>query len=324
MPIFFLQERRLANILTPATALGKKKPFLVYLIRDRWLYFLLIPGVLYFLVFKYAPMWGLIIAFQDYSPFKGFLKSNWVGLRNFYDFFINPDFLRLLRNTLVMSALNLIFFFPMPIILALMLNELRNFLFKRTVQTIIYIPHFISMVIVYSITYVILSIMGGPVNGLMIKLFGHPINFLASEAWFRPLILIQLIWKETGWGTIIFLAALAGVDVELYEAAIVDGAGRLRRLIHITLPSIMSTIVVLLILRIGYVLDNGFEQIFLMTNALNHSVADVFDTYVYEVGLRLGAFSYSTAIGMFKAVVGLILIWSTNFLAKKAGQAGIM
>ena len=324
MPIFFLQERRLANILTPATALGKKKPFLVYLIRDRWLYFLLIPGVLYFLVFKYAPMWGLIIAFQDYSPFKGFLKSNWVGLRNFYDFFINPDFLRLLRNTLVMSALNLIFFFPMPIILALMLNELRNFLFKRTVQTIIYIPHFISMVIVYSITYVILSIMGGPVNGLMIKLFGHPIDFLASEAWFRPLILIQLIWKETGWGTIIFLAALAGVDVELYEAAIVDGAGRLRRLIHITLPSIMSTIVVLLILRIGYVLDNGFEQIFLMTNALNHSVADVFDTYVYEVGLRLGAFSYSTAIGMFKAVVGLILIWSTNFLAKKAGQSGIM
>jgi len=324
MPIFFLQERRLANILTPATALGKKKPFLVYLIRDRWLYFLLIPGVLYFLVFKYAPMWGLIIAFQDYSPFKGFLKSNWVGLRNFYDFFINPDFLRLLRNTLVMSALNLLFFFPMPIILALMLNELRNFLFKRTVQTIIYIPHFISMVIVYSITYVILSIMGGPVNGLMIKLFGHPIDFLASEAWFRPLILIQLIWKETGWGTIIFLAALAGVDVELYEAAIVDGAGRLRRLIHITLPSIMSTIVVLLILRIGYVLDNGFEQIFLMTNALNHSVADVFDTYVYEVGLRLGAFSYSTAIGMFKAVVGLILIWSTNFLAKKAGQSGIM
>ncbi len=307
-----------------ATALGKKKSFLVYLIRDRWLYILLLPGVLYFLVFKYAPMWGLIIAFQDYSPFKGFIKSNWVGLRNFYDFFINPDFLRLLRNTLVMSALNLLFFFPMPIILALMLNELRNFLFKRTVQTIIYIPHFISMVIVYSITYVILSIMGGPVNGLMIKLFGHPIDFLASEAWFRPLIIIQLIWKETGWGTIIFLAALAGVDVELYEAAIVDGAGRLRRLIHITLPSIMSTIVVLLILRIGYVLDNGFEQIFLMTNALNHSVADVFDTYVYEVGLRLGAFSYSTAIGMFKAVVGLALIWSTNFLAKKVGQAGIM
>jgi putative aldouronate transport system permease protein len=305
-----------------AAHLGKKS-ILTYLIRDRWLYILLAPGVLYFLVFKYAPMWGVIIAFQDYSPFKGFFKSTWLGLRNFTDFFINPDFIRLFRNTLVMSALNLIFFFPMPIILALMLNELRGMTFKRTVQTIVYIPHFISMVIVYSITYVILSITTGPVNGILMQTIGHKIDFLGSPAWFRPLILIQLIWKETGWGTIVFLAALAGVDQELYEAAIVDGAGRLRRLISITLPSIMSTIMVLLILRMGYVLDNGFEQIFLMTNPLNRSVADVFDTYVYEVGIRLGAFSYSTAIGLFKAVIGLLLVWGTNALAKRAGQAGI-
>ncbi len=306
-----------------AVQLGRKS-FITYLIRDRWLYVLLIPGVLFFLVFKYAPMWGVVIAFQDYSPFKGFIKSTWVGLRNFTDFFVNPDFLRLFRNTLVMSALNLVFFFPMPIILALLLNELRSMRFKRTVQTIVYIPHFISMVVVYSITYVILGLTTGPVNGVMLQLLGHKIDFLGSPAWFRPLILIQLIWKETGWGTIVFLAALAGVDPELYEAAIVDGAGRFRRLLSITLPSIMSTIVILLILRMGYVLDNGFEQIFLMTNPLNRSVADVFDTYVYEVGIRQGAFSYSTAIGLFKGVIGLLLVWGTNALAKRAGQSGIM
>jgi putative aldouronate transport system permease protein len=301
-----------------------KKPFITYLIRDRWLYVLMIPGILYFLVFKYAPMWGVVIAFQDFSPFRGFLHSEWVGLQNFSDFFINPDFLRLLRNTLFLSALNLVFFFPIPIIISLMLNELRNLTFKRSVQTIVYIPHFISMVIVASISYVLLNIMGGPVNGALLPILGHKIDFLGSPEWFRPLILIQLIWKETGWGTIIFLAALAGVDQEIYEAAIVDGAGRMRRLIHVTMPAIMSTIIVLLILRIGYVLDNGFEQIFLMTNALNHSVADVFDTYVYEMGIRLGAFSYSTAVGLFKAVVGLILVFGANYLAKRAGQPGVV
>jgi putative aldouronate transport system permease protein len=302
----------------------RKKPIFTYLIRDRWLYALMIPGIIYFLIFKYGPMYGVVIAFQDFSPFRGILHSEWVGFRNFADFFINPDFLRLLRNTLVMSALNLIFFFPIPIVISLMLNELRNRTFKRSVQTIIYIPHFISMVIVASISYVLLNIMGGPVNGALQQALGHKVDFLGSPAWFRPLILIQIIWKETGWGTIIFLAALAGVDQEIYEAAIVDGAGRMRRLIHVTIPAIMSTIIVLFILRIGYVLDNGFEQIFLMTNALNHSVADVFDTYVYEVGIRLGAFSYSTAIGLFKAVVGLVLVFGANYLAKRAGQSGIV
>jgi putative aldouronate transport system permease protein len=303
---------------------AERKPLLTYYRRDRWLYLLMIPGIIYFLVFKYMPMGGLVIAFQDYSPYRGFFKSEWLGLKNFTDFFLNPDFLRLLRNTLVMSALNLIFFFPMPIIIALMLNELRNMLFKRFVQTIIYVPHFISMVIIFSITYVVLNTMGGPVNGILQQTLGHTIDFLGSPEWFRPLILIQIIWKETGWGTIIFLAALAGVDQEIYEAAIVDGAGRFRRLIHVTLPAIMSTIIVMLILRIGYVLDNGFEQIFLMTNPLNRSVADVFDTYVYEVGVRQGQFSYSTAIGLFKAIVGLLLVKGSDLLAKRAGQSGIM
>ncbi len=302
----------------------QRKGFLTHLRRDRWLYLLMIPGILYFLVFKYTPMGGLIIAFQDYSPYRGFIKSTWLGFKNFSDFFMNPEFFRLLRNTLVMSALNLVFFFPMPIIVALMLNELRNMMFKRFVQTVVYIPHFISMVIIFSITYVILNTMGGPVNGILMQTLGHKVDFLGSPQWFRPLILIQIIWKETGWGTIIFLAALAGVDQEIYEAAIVDGAGRFRRLLHVTIPAIMSTIIVMLILRIGYVLDNGFEQIFLMTNPLNRAVADVFDTYVYEVGVRQGQFSYSTAIGLFKAIVGLLLVKGSDMLAKRVGQSGIL
>jgi putative aldouronate transport system permease protein len=305
-------------------ATPKKKTLATYLFRDRWLYILLAPGALYFLIFKYLPMWGVIIAFQDYSPFLGVFKSSWVGFQNFTDFFINPDFVRLIVNTLILSALNLVFFFPMPIILALMLNELGNQMFKRTVQTIIYVPHFISMVIVVSITYVLLNVMGGPVNGILQSTLGHKVDFLGSPAWFRPLIIIQVIWKETGWGTIIFLAAIAGVDQELYEAAIVDGAGRLRQLLHVTLPAILPTIVVMLIMRMGYVLDNGFEQIFLMRNSLNGRVADVFDVYVYNMGITQGAFSYSTAVGLFKAVVGLILVKSSDLLAKRVGQSGIL
>lgn len=291
--------------------------------QDRWLYALLAPGVLYFVVFKYMPMWGVLISFQDFQPFLGFWRSKWVGMENFTDFFGNPDFFKLFRNTLILSFYNLVFFFPAPIALALLLNEVRLALYKRTIQTLIYVPHFISMVIVVSITYVFLTTEGGIFNELLVRHTGEKISFLTDPAWFRPLIVLQTMWKETGWGTIILMAALAGVSVELYEAAYVDGAGRWRRLWHITLPAIMSTIVILLILRMGFFLDNGFEHIFLMMNALNRDVADVFDTYVYNIGIIQGAFSYSTAVGLFKSVVSLILVVSTNYLAKKFGQNGI-
>lgn len=292
-------------------------------VKYRWLYIMLLPGVLYFIIFKYLPMWGILIAFKNYQPFLGFFKSQWVGFLHFKYFFTNPDFFKLFRNTLILSVYNLLFFFPAPIILALLLNEIRNILYKRVVQTIIYIPHFISMVIVASITYILMNSQTGPINGILFSLTGRKIEFLGDLNWFRPMIIIQTIWKECGWGTIIFLAALAGVEVELYEAAIVDGAGRLRQLWHITLPSIMNTIIILLILRMGHVLDNGFEQIFLMTNALNREVADVFDTYVYTIGITQGAFSYSTAVGLFKSLIGLILIVSADRLAKKTGNSGI-
>ncbi len=291
--------------------------------RDRWLYLLLVPGLLYFLIFKYAPMWGVVIAFQDYSPFKGVFASDWVGFENFKDFFQNPDFFRLLKNTFILAVLDLVFFFPAPIILALMLNELRINVYKRTVQTFIYVPHFMSWVIIASITYIFFTTSGGVVNEIVSFFTGKEINFLSSPEWFRPLIMGQIIWKETGWGTVIFLAALATVDQEQYEAAIVDGAGRFRRLWHVTLPAVRSTIIVLLILRLGNFLDTGFQQIFLMSNSLNRSVADVFDTYVYFVGITQGAYSYSTAVGLFKSIVGIILVLGANKLAKKMGQEGI-
>jgi len=291
--------------------------------KDKFLYLLLLPGLLYFLVFKYAPMWGVLISFQNYQPFLGFWKSDWIGFTHFQNFFAHPDFFRLLRNTLILGFYDLVFFFPAPILIALLLNEVRLMLFKRWIQTLIYVPHFISMVIVASMTYVFLTTQDGIVNEIIYSLTGKKINFLADPDWFRPMIILQIMWKETGWGTIIFLAALASVDVEQYEAAIVDGASRFQRLIHITLPAISSVIVILLILRLGNFLDTGFEQIFLMTNSLNRTVADVFDTYVYFVGITQGAFSYSTAIGLFKSLVGIVLIYGSNWLAKRFGQEGI-
>lgn len=301
----------------------KKMQVMRRLKRDKWLYVLMLPGILYYIIFKFAPMWGIIIAFQDYNPFLGIKGSEWVGFRHFIEFFQNPDFIKLFRNTLVLSFLSIIFYFPAPIIIALMLNEIRKEIYKKIVQTMVYIPHFISMVIVASITYVLLNTEGGPINQIIFSITGNKINFLGDPNWFRGIIIIQTIWKECGWGTIIFLAALSGVDVQLYEAAVVDGAGRFRQLWHITLPSIRSTIVILLIMRMGNVLSNGFEQIFLMTNSLNRTVADVFDTYVYTLGVTQGSFSYSTAVGLFKSIIGLILILSTDKIAKKAGESGL-
>ncbi|MCU6792728.1 MULTISPECIES: sugar ABC transporter permease [Paenibacillus] len=291
--------------------------------RDRWLYLMLLPGVLYFLVFKYIPMWGLVIAFQNYMPFLGIMKSEWVGFAHFQYLFASPDFWMLMRNTVILAVYNIFFFFPLPIIVALMLNEIRHEFYKRVVVSLIYVPHFLSWVIVVSFFYSFFSIKDGIINEMIQSLGFEKIHFLDSAEWFRSMVTLEVIWKETGWGTIIFMAALAGVNPQLYEAARMDGANRWRQLYHITLPSIRSTIIILLILRLGSFLDNGFEQIFLMLNALNREVGEVFDTYVYLVGIQGGQFSFSTAVGMFKAVVGLVLVLITNRLAKKFGEEGI-
>lgn len=292
------------------------------LIKYRWLYLLMLPGLIYFALFKYLPMWGVLIAFQDFNPYTGFFDSPWVGLKHFKQFFTGPKFVPLFQNTLGISILNIVFAFPAPIILALMINELRFKKMKKIVQTCVYIPHFLSWVIVASLTYTIFSSTGG-INGLLESMGMEKIQFLTSTALFRPMIVGQTIWKGTGWGTIIFLAAMAGVDVQLYEAAIVDGAGRFRQMWHITLPAIRGTVMIMLILKMGDVLDTGFEQIFLMSNALNRAVSDVFDTYVYTVGITQGSFSFSTAVGLFKSLIGIILIFGANTLAKKSGEGAI-
>lgn len=291
--------------------------------RDKWLYILALPGILYFVIFKYIPMFGIVVAFQNYNPFTGFVKSEWVGLEHFITLFTDPDFPMLFRNTLLISFYNLLFYFPIPIILSLLLNEIRINAFKRVVQTCVYVPHFLSMVVITGITYVLLSSETGAINQILYNLTGQKIEFLTDPRWFRTIIIFQAIWKESGWGTIIFLAALSNVDPTLYEAAIVDGANRWQRVWHITLPSILSTIMILFILRLGHILDTGFEQIYLMMNALNRNVAEVFDTYVYTMGITRGAFSYSTAVGLFKSIVGLILIQTANKISKKLTETSL-
>ena len=290
--------------------------------KSYWLYIMCIPGITYFILFRYLPMWGILIGFQDYNIFRGFSASPWVGAKHFLNFFRSSSFAPLMINTLILSLYSIVFAFPAPIILALFLNELRSKVFKRTIQTMVYVPHFISWVIVASLSFMLLN-STGPVNGLLKVLGSDIFPFLTEASAFRPIIIIQTIWKESGWGTIVFLAALSNVDVEQYEAAIVDGAGRFRQVWHITLPAIRSTIVILLILRMGNVLDNGFDQIFLMSNAGNRAVSDVLDTFTYREGIINGAFSYTTAIGLFKSVIGMVLILGSNKLAKKAGESGI-
>ncbi|QNK60978.1 sugar ABC transporter permease [Paenibacillus sp. PAMC21692] len=291
--------------------------------RYRWMYLMALPGFLFFLIMKYLPMWGILLAFQDYNPFKGFWESEWVGFENFKTFFTYGDFWPLLRNTLTISILNLIFFFPAPIVLALMLNEVRAEAFKRITQTIIYLPHFLSWVIVVSFTFLFFSFDIGFLNKALNFIGFAEISILSEPRYFYGLLVGQNVWKEVGWGTIIFLAAIAGVDQQLYEAATVDGAGRLRKIWHVTLPAIRSTIVILMILKLGDMLDVGFEQILLMLNPMVQNVGEVFDTYVYQQGILSGNFSYSIAVGLFKSVAGLILVVGGNYLAKKAGEDGL-
>ena len=294
------------------------------LTRHRWLYLMLLPGLAYFLIFKYWPMYGLTIAFKDYLPFLGYSGSPWVGLKHFEALFTGPDFGRLMVNTLVLALLTLLFVFPAPIVVALLLNEVRQGMVKRSVQSLIYIPHFLSWTIVASLTYLLFSVDYGVIAQFIHHIVGgRQVDYVAQEAWFRPIIVLQSLWKQTGWGTIIYLAALAGVDTQLYEAARVDGAGRWRQFWHVTLPAIRPALVVMAILTSGHLLDTGFEQIWLMTTSLNRSVADVFDTYVYQVGITQGGYSYATAVGLFKGVIGVLLIFGSNWLAKQLGERGL-
>ncbi|AIQ32248.1 sugar ABC transporter permease [Paenibacillus sp. FSL R10-2771] len=296
---------------------------LLSLKRNKLLYLMILPGFVYFVIFKYLPMGGLVISFQDYQPYLGIGGSPWVGFKHFVRLFTEPTFLMLLRNTLILFALNLVIFFPLPIILSLMLNEVRSKMFKNVVQTIIYIPHFLSWVIIVSISYVFMNVDGGVLNEAIAALGGQKISFLTSPEWLRVIYIGQIIWKELGWSTIIYLAAITVVDTQLYEAAEMDGAGRLRKTWHVTLPAIRPVIITLLILKIGHTLDLGFEHMYLLINSLNREVGEIFDTYIYTAGLKNGQLSFSTTVGLFKGVVGLILVMLSNKLAKKMGEDGV-
>lgn len=307
-----------------------RESFFHFVVRHKWLYIMLVPGLLYLLIFKYLPMFGIIIAFEDFRPYSAdsaigaYFTSEWVGLANFKKFFTGYDFPMLLKNTLSISLLSLVLYFPAPIILALLLNEIRCMQYKRITQTLVYIPHFISVVIVASLTQQLFNTTDGVVFKLLEGLLGrgNAPDILASPKYFKWLIVGQDIWKGTGYGTIVFLAALSGVDMELYEAARIDGAGRWRLMWHITLPAIRGTIVIMLILRVGSLLNTGYEQIFLMQNDLNYMASEVFDTYIYNKGIKLGQYSLSTAAGLFKSTVSLVLVLSTNKIAKLFGESG--
>jgi putative aldouronate transport system permease protein len=293
------------------------------LARDKYLYVLALPSLIYFALFKYVPMWGVSIAFMDYSPYVGMLDSPWVGFKHFERFFSHPDFWLLFRNTMAINLLNLFLFFPLPIVLSLLMNELNSGWFKKSIQSIVYLPHFLSWVIIAGLTFLMISYSEGIVNKILEAVGYARIDFLTRPEWFWMLLTIQSIWKEAGWGTVIFLAAMASIDPQQYEAARMDGANRLRQIWHVTLPGIRNVVVILLILRIGHMMDVGFEQVYLMMNGAVSEVADVFDTYVYRSGIQQAQFSYSTAVGLFKSVVGVILVVIANRMSKKFGEEGI-
>lgn len=291
------------------------------LMRDVWkdwdLYIMLIPGLIFLLIFKYSPMYGIIIAFKDFNIFAGMADSPWVGWANFERLVHSPEFANVFRNTLIISVYKIIFLFPLPIIMAILMNEIKNMIFKRSIQTIVYLPHFLSWVIVSGLFIDLLSTNGGLVNRLIEQLGGKPIAFFMDTSVFRSLLITSAGWKEVGWGTIIYLAAITAIDVQLYEAAKIDGAGRFRQIWHITVPGLVPIIMLMFILRLGNILEAGTEQILVMYNSIVYGVADVIGTFVYRVGLGQQDYSFTTAVGLFDSVIGFILIISGNALSRK-------
>lgn len=299
------------------------KPLSYTLARDfrlnKYKYLMILPVLAFFITFAYLPMYGLIIAFQDFRVHLGISGSRWVGFRHFEAFFNDPFFFRLLRNTFSISILSIIFGFPAPIILAILLNEVRNTVFKRTVQTITYMPFFISMVVVCSLI-VNFSSVNGIFSQISVFFGGEPRNFLMHPQYFYPIFVLSGIWETIGWNSIIFLAALASIDQEQYEAAYIDGAGRFRRIWSITLPNLFPIIMVLFILRMGGILNVGFEKIILLYNPNTFQVADVISTFVYRRGIHGGAFSFATAVGLFNSVVNVFFLVIANTLSRKFSE----
>nr|WP_243647122.1 ABC transporter permease subunit [Scopulibacillus darangshiensis] len=283
---------------------------------------MLLPVVAYFLIFHYGPMYGVQIAFKNYDVTKGFLGSPWVGFEHFVEFFKSYYFWRLIRNTLLLSLYSLIFVFPAPIIFALLLNEIRNMKFKRLTQTITYLPHFISLVVVVGILVDFLSPQG--LINQILSVFGVDVtNYLQEAGWFRTIFISSEVWQTVGWGSIIYLAAITNVNPQLYEAAKIDGAGRFRQIIHVTIPGILPTITILFILQLGSLMTVGYQKIILLYNPLTYETADVISTYIYRKGILDASYSYSAAIGLFDAVINFGILVLANRISKKVGETSL-
>ena len=310
---------------TVAAMNSRKKNQTWKLMKRNWcLYLFLVPAVVFIGIFCYAPMYGVLMAFQDYSPGKGIMGSNWVGLKWFQTFFHLPRFWQIVKNTLVVSLYSLVVGFPIPIVLALMINSVKSTRFKKLTQTITYMPHFISTVILVGMMSVFLSPRSGFLNHLIAMLGGtDDLYYMGSASAFAHLYVWSGIWQNMGWSSIIYLAALAGVDQELHEAAMVDGANKLKRIIHIDLPAIMPTMVILLIMNAGNIMSVGYEKVYLMQNDLNLTTAEVISTYVYKIGLKQQQYSYSAAIGLFNNSINFFLLVVVNKISKKVSGSSL-
>ncbi|MCR2804414.1 ABC transporter permease subunit [Paenibacillus sp. SCIV0701] len=294
--------------------------------QQRYLYMMSLPFVIWIFIFSYVPVWGWITAFQNYKPKDSLFDQKWVGFQNFIELFQDERFYIVLRNTLAMSTMGLIVGFTIPILFALLLNEMKGQLFKRSVQTISYLPHFVSWVVVAGLVYKMLSTDGGAVNQLLmwLNIIDQPIQFMAKGDLFWGIVTVSDLWKEMGWNSIIFLAAMAGIDPELYEASTVDGAGRFRKMWHITLPGIRTTFMVLFILSIGHLISIGFEKQFLLGNPLVSDYSEVLDLYALKYGIQMGRYSYGTAIGIFNSVVSILLVFIANGIYKRVTKETVI
>ena len=292
--------------------------------RKRWqLYLMLLLPVLYIIIFCYVPMGGIVIAFKDYSFRKGILGSDWVGLKHYVNFFSNPDAWRIIRNTLFLGVYSLVWCFPFPIIFALALNEVTRTRFKKFVQTISYMPHFLSAVVVCGMLVSFLSPIRGIINTIITMFGGEAINFLSTPAWFRTIYVASEVWQTLGWGAIVYLAAISNVDPQYYEAAKLDGASRLRQIWSITLPCIAPTVATMLILRVGSILEVGLEKVLLLYSPAIYETSDIIATYVYRQGMVSGNMSYASAIGLFSSIINLVLLVTANYFSKKFSDTGL-
>ena len=305
-------------------AILKRYPLLREYGKNKYLIILLMPILVYYAVFHYAPMYGIVLAFKEFFPLKGIAGSPWIGFEHFKTLFTGLDFLPVLKNTLIISLYKLLFGFPAPILLCLLINEVRHAHFKKAVQTITYLPHFISWVVLAGFIIEMLSPSRGPINILLQYMGFKPVFFIAEASWFRTVIVASGIWREVGWQSVVYLAAVAGIDPELYDVADIDGAGRIRRIWSITLPSILPVVIIMFIFATGSIINDDFDQIFNLLNAKVLSVGDVISTYTYREGMVNMNFGYATAVGLFKNVVAFILVMYTNFIARKYSNYAIL